>query len=253
MLRARHNWLAGALLLVTTGAGAAGGWQYSGTLYLWAAGIDAATAGGADIDVDFDTLLDNLNMAFMGTVEARRDPWSVVADAVYLNVGGDKGATVEVPVAPGSSVAVDVEAGVEVRGWALNLLGAYTVWTDERATLDLLAGARYLELKAEFDLGLSAAGRQVARSRSVLGAVWDGVVGVKGQVKLDDRWYLPFYADVGTGESDLTWQLFGGVGYAFDWGEVSLVYRHMHWDFDSGARLNDLSFSGPAAAVTWRF
>jgi hypothetical protein len=170
-----------------------------------------------------------------------------------LNVGGDKGATVEVPVAPGSSVAVDVEAGVKTRGWALNLLGAYTVWTDERATLDLLAGARYLELKAEFDLGLSAAGRQVARSRSVLGAVWDGVVGVKGQVKLDDRWYLPFYADVGTGESDLTWQLFGGVGYAFDWGEVSLVYRHMHWDFDSGARLNDLSFSGPAAAVTWRF
>jgi hypothetical protein len=253
MLRARHNWLAGALLLVTTGAGAAGGWQYSGTLYLWAAGIDAATAGGADIDVDFDTLLDNLNMAFMGTVEARRDPWSVVADAVYLNVGGDKGATVEVPVAPGSSVAVDVEAGVKTRGWALNLLGAYTVWADERATLDLLAGARYLELKAEFDLGLNAAGRQVARSRSVLGAVWDGVVGVKGQVKLDDRWYLPFYADVGTGESDLTWQLFGGVGYAFDWGEVSLVYRHMHWDFDSGARLNDLSFSGPAAAVTWRF
>jgi hypothetical protein len=55
------------------------------------------------------------------------------------------------------------------------------------------------------------------------------VVGVKGQVRLDDRWYLPFYADVGTGDSDLTWQLEGNRG------------------------LDQLSFSGPAAAVTWRF
>jgi hypothetical protein len=58
---------------------------------------------------------------------------------------------------------------------------------------------------------------------------------------------------VGTGESDLTWQVFGGVGYAFDWGEVSLVYRHIDWQFEGNRGLDQLSFSGPAAAVTWRF
>lgn len=253
-MRGRQNWLAAALLLASAGTSAADGWEYSGTLYLWAAGIDATTAGGADIDVDFDTLLDNLNMAFMGAAEARRGPWSVVADAVYLNVSADKGATVEVPVAPGSSVDVEVDAGVKTRGWVLSLLGAYTVAENERASVDLLAGVRYLELKAALDVQLSKGGQVLsAKSRSALGTAWDGVVGVKGRVRLDDRWYVPYYADIGAGESELTWQLFAGVGYSFDWGEASLVYRHMHWDLDSDAPLDDISFSGPAAAVTWRF
>jgi len=30
----------------------ADGWEYSGALYLWAAGINATTPGGADIDFD---------------------------------------------------------------------------------------------------------------------------------------------------------------------------------------------------------
>lgn len=253
-MRRRQNWLAAALLLASTGTGAADGWQYTGTLYLWAAGINGETAGGAEFDIDFDTLLDNLDMAFMGTVEARRGPWSAMADAVYLNVGADKGGTVKVPVAPDSAVPVDVDVGVKTRGWVINLLGAYTVVASERGSVDVLAGARYLELKAGFDLGLRVPGQdRITRAGSALETVWDGVVGVKGQVRLDDRWYLPYYADVGTGESDLTWQVFGGVGYTFDWGEVALVYRHMEWEFGSDHKLDHASFSGPAAAVSWHF
>lgn len=253
MMRRHHHQLAAALLLASTGATASDQWQFGGTLYLWAAGIEGETGRGVDFDVDFGTVLDNLNMGFMGTLEAHRGPWSLVADAVYLNVGASDGASVDVPAAPDAQVTVDVDGALKVRGLALNLLGAYTVWTNEQASLDALAGVRYLELKAEVDLQLGALGRQVARSRSVLGTAWDGVVGVKGQVKLDDRWYLPYYADVGAGDSNLTWQVFAGVGYAFDWGEVSLVYRHMEWDFDADAKLEHVRFSGPAAAVTWRF
>jgi hypothetical protein len=249
-MRGRHNLLAAALLLASAGASAADGWEYSGTLYFWAAGINAKTPAGVDIDVDFDTLLDNLDMAFMGAAEARRGPWSVVADAVYLNVSADKAA--EVPVSPDSSV--DIDAGVKTRGWVLGLLGAYTVSQNEWASVDLLAGVRYLELKAALDVQLRKGGQPLfAGSRSALETAWDGVVGVKGRLRLNDRWYVPYYADVGAGESDLTWQLFAGVGYSFDWGEASLVYRHMHWDMGSDAPLDDISFSGPAAAVTWRF
>lgn len=136
----------------------------------------------------------------------------------------------------------------------LGLLGAYTVAESERASVDLLAGVRYLELKAALDVQLSKLGQPLStKSRSARGTAWDGVVGVKGRVRLDDRWYLPYYADIGAGESELTWQLFAGVGDSLDWGEASLVYRHMHWDLDSDAPLDDISFSGPAAAVTWRF
>jgi len=28
------------------------------------------------------------------------------------------------------------------------------------------------------------------------------------------KWFVPYYLDVGTGESDLTWQAMGGIGYS---------------------------------------
>jgi hypothetical protein len=253
-MRRYRYWLGPALLLASTGAPASDDWQFTGTLYLWAAAINGETSGGAEFAIDFDTLLDNLDMAFMGSVEARRGPWSVLADAVYLNVGADKGGTLNVPVAPDFAVPVDVDVGVKTRGWVINLLGAYTVFASARGSLDVLAGVRYLELKPAFDLKVGVPGiGGVALARSVLETDWDGVVGVKGQVRLGDSWYLPYYADVGTGQSDLTWQVFGGVGYTFDWGEVALVYRHMSWDFGSHHPLDHASFSGPAAAVSWHF
>lgn len=247
------SWLAGAscagtLFLATGGAAVAGSaddWQYSGTLYLWGAGINAETARGSTVDIDFTTLLNNLNMAAMGALEARRREWSFVADAIYLNVGGDNEASVPV-------FGFDVAADVKARAWILNLHGAYNVFTSEQASIDLLAGARYLELKIDLSVDVAAGPQAVTLSRSVLDNVWDGVVGVKGRVNLGDRWYLPYYADIGTGESDLTWQVFAGVAYSFDWGEMSLVYRHAEWEFDDN-KLDNLQVSGPAAAVTWNF
>jgi hypothetical protein len=243
-------------LLCASGGAAAGSaddWQYSGTLYLWGASIKGETAGGADFDIDFSTLIDNLNMTLMGALEARRREWSFVVDGIYLNVGGDDSGTVPVTTADGSNLLVDVDADLKLRAWIFNLHGAYSLLATEQGSLDVLAGARYLEVKTEFDLGLAAGPARVDRSLAVLGTAWDGVVGVKGRVNLADRWYLPYYVDVGTGDSDLTWQIFGGVAYSFDWGEVSLVYRYLDWDFDSDSKLDNLTVQGPAAAITLHF
>ena len=53
-------------------------------------------------------------------------------------------------------------------------------------------------------------------------SVLDGIVGVKGRARLGSAspWSVPFYVDVGGGESDLTWQAMGGISYAFKWGEI---------------------------------
>jgi hypothetical protein len=108
-------------------------------------------------------------------------------------------------------------------------------------------------MKNEFNLGLK--GRPFGRpiEVSALGAVWDAVAGVRGRAKLDGSWYLPFHLDVGTGESDLTWQAAGGVGYRFDWGDADLTYRYMAWDFGSDNALDDVSFSGPQLTASFRF
>jgi hypothetical protein len=46
---------------------------------------------------------------------------------------------------------------------------------------------------------------------------------MRGYFMLGDNWYIPYYADIGTGGSDLTWQLFGAIGYRFSWGDIRLV------------------------------
>ncbi len=58
---------------------------------------------------------------------------------------------------------------------------------------------------------------------------------------------------MGTGQSDLTWQGTGGVGYRFNWGNVLLVYRHMYWEFGSDSLLKDISFSGPTLGTVYKF
>jgi len=89
MLRGRHDRQTAALLPAPCGQMASDDSQYSGSLYLSAAGIYAETVGKDGIDISLDTLLDNPDMAFRGA---------------------DNGASVEVPAEPGSVFAFNAAA-----------------------------------------------------------------------------------------------------------------------------------------------
>ena len=103
--------------------------------------------------------------------------------------------------------------------------GARNVLEVERATVDILLGARYLDVDSTLTLRLGASGPTGNASAS--DSVWDGIIGVKGNVTISGECYLPYYLDMGTGQSDFTWQGSGGIGYSFKWGNVAVVYRHM--------------------------
>ena len=72
-------------------------------------------------------------------------------------------------------------------------------------------------------------------------------------IDLSDKWYLSCYADVGAGDSKLTWQAWPGVGYRFEKVDVVAGYRHLAWETDDGDTLDDLNFSGPMLGVKFRF
>jgi hypothetical protein len=127
--------------------------------------------------------------------------------------------------------------------------------TTPRVELDLLAGFRYVAIDTELKLRLvgSEGVINTGASRSRDRTAWDGILGVKGRVRLGDgRWYMPYYLDVGTGSSNWTWQALLGVGYAFDWGEVNLSMRNLSYDF-SGKRDADLRMTGPTLGATFRW
>jgi hypothetical protein len=65
--------------------------------------------------------------------------------------------------------------------------------------------------------------------------------------------FLLSYLDVGTGESEFTWQGIAGLGYSFHWGEILAAWRYIDYDMKSGSSIQRLSFSGPAIGVAFRW
>jgi len=92
-------------------------------------------------------------------------------------------------------------------------------------------------------------------SRTVTEQNWDAIVGVKGRVGIgaSREWFVPYYVDIGTGDSDLTWQGMVGIGYAYPWGEVVATWRYLDYSFKSSAKVDDLKMTGPLLGVAFRW
>jgi hypothetical protein len=235
------------------------------TLYLWFPGIGGRTqfpsgAGGPTINVNAKDVLSKLDMAFMGTVESRLGRWGGLADWVYSDLSGDRGRTREFEVnglPPGAGVAADLALRVETN--VLTLAGTYALVETPTYSASLLAGARMLKTDQTLNWSLATTGSVAGLARS--GAIdsgttnWDAVVGVRGRARLasEPRWFLPYHVDIGTGASRQTWQAVLGVGYAFDFGEVGLVWRYLDYTFKPSEPLQTLTFNGLALGVAFRY
>jgi opacity protein-like surface antigen len=84
--------------------------------------------------------------------------------------------------------------------------------------------------------------------------LWDAIVGFKGRNGFEGtHWSVPYYADVGTGDTELTWQAMAGLDYAFTWGNVSLVYRYLYYRQSGTKTLQNFSMHGPALGAKFTF
>jgi hypothetical protein len=139
--------------------------------------------------------------------------------------------------------------------------GEYRVAADPAWTVDLLAGARWFDLSEKLSYSLSGSIGPIdpaARSGSVdLGqSVLDAIIGVKGRYAFgaNREWSVPFYLDVGTGQSKSTFQAAAGLAYAFKWGEVTAMWRYLGYQLkDSKAGFEEIHFSGPLVGVAFRW
>lgn len=216
-------------------------WKYSGSLYLWGAGMSGESATGDDIDISFSDIIDNLDFAYMGNIAAQKGKWGFQADLIYLAVGNKP----NVDLREGLTLS-----NVKVKAWIVTPTVTYRVMESDKLSLDLMAGARYLDMKADLTVSPYP---EVSSS----GAAWDGIIGLKGTVDLSEKWFMPFQFDVGTGDTDMTWQAFAGIGYQYENVDLIAGYRYLDWDFDDddkgGGTFNDLTISGPIIGAKYRF
>ena len=231
------------------------GWDHSLAVYLWGTDIGGSTASGTDIDVGFSTLLDNLNFGAMGAYQGRKGKWSVITNVMYLDVSGDKQLDLIPPIG-GNLINVTTDVSLDLTGLVIELGGGYNLYNDNEGTIvDFVLGARYLDLSTDilldFDLGASGLGLKVPLSDS--GHVLDAIVGLSGKVSIGDRWSMPWGANIGAGDSDLTWSARAGVGFkAASWVDIDVAYRYLKWDL-GGQLVDELSFSGPMLGAVFRF
>lgn len=228
-------------------------WQFAGAIYLWGADIGGKTIGGSEVEVGFSDLFDNLEMAFMGAFAARKNNWSFLTDVIYLDLGVDTTTDLSIPVGP-IQVPVTTSTSLDLQAWVLHFAGGYEVYRAGNSRLDLIGGVRYLDLGMDLFLELESLGPGQSRTVSESLTAWNGIIGLKGQASLGERWFLPYYVDVGAGESELTWQATAGIAFRAGrvW-DLALVYRHLEWDLDSTRVLDDINFSGPTLGVIFRW
>ncbi len=235
-------------------------WQFNLLLYGWLPSIDGTLqygdpAAGSGSEVDASTIIDDIQMIFMGGFEARKSKWAFMGDVVYLDMADDKNNSMNLGLGIGSGVTIDVGAQTELTGWLTHLAGAYNITTAPRGTLDFLFGTRYLALDTDIDLKITGPlpptlpTKNLSRSVDVL----DGVIGVRGQVPLIGDLYLPYHLDVGAGSSQFSWQAIAGLGYRFSWGGLLLDYRHISFNMGEDELIDTFSLSGPVLGVMFSF
>jgi hypothetical protein len=241
-------------------------WKWQASIYAYLPDISGRTTfpgngGGSSATLDAETILENLKMTFMGSIEASNGRWGVFTDAVYMDIGDTRSGYRDFTL--GGSVlpaGVDASASYDLKGLAWTLAGTWRVASDPASRMDVIAGARLADLRQTFgyeltgNVGSIPASGRAGTSQAKL-SNWDAIVGVKGRLAFGDgsKWFVPYYADIGTGESDLTLQVMGGLGYSFGWGDVVAAWRYLDYDMKSGKKIESMTFNGPAIAAVFRW
>ena len=217
-------------------------WKNEVTIYGWIPSISANTPfpDSDDGSVDAEDIIDDLKMVFMGNYSGRNDTWSVFGDLVYVDLGNSANHTF-----PNNDVAL---VSMDMKALLINAGVGYNLIDTGDGILDLVGGVRYLDL--EVDVRTQGhIGRDISGSEDFT----DFFIGVKGYKNINANWYIPYEADIGTGDSELSWQVFAGVGYRYNWGDIKLGYRYLEYDMEDGAIVEDLSLSGAILGASIKF
>ncbi|HBH30192.1 MAG TPA: hypothetical protein DDX99_15375 [Desulfofustis sp.] len=240
----------GAVLLLVAAGGAvsaaeSGGWHNEITIYGWLTDIGGTTRfsdiNNNDISVDVSDIIANLNMVLMGNYVGKTGRWSIIGDLVYVNLSDSS--TTDTALG-GAAINLDITS------WLLTGAVGYDLIQSDQVLVAAVAGVRYIDVQTDATLSLNGA-RLADASESE--GVTDGIIGLRGEFMLGEHWFIPYYADAGTGGTDVSYQLFGGVGYRFGWGDVRLGYRYLDLDFSDDKLLQDLNMGGPVLGVGFRF
>ena len=227
-------------------------WKFMIAPYLWIPaqhGTIASRGVTANVSMNvgqsWDALIDNFKFAACLHMEANKDKWTIFGDVMYTNLGNE---------VKQSNVDADQKMGI------FELGGSYAVFDgklpgaeDEskvRLRIEPLAGVRVWYLNVNISDSVRSVGPDEA---------WvDGFAGARCELAFNEAFSLSARADVGTGMSDLTWNILTMANYNFN--RTFAIFAGWRWlsdDYSKGSGRDrfeyDIQFSGPFVGLKIMF
>jgi len=236
--------LSAGVCLMFAGMTHAEPWRSSAAMYGQFAGMSGDIAVGdvtADIDVSFDELLDDVDVAGMMVLRNENDRFALSVNAAFVGLGAEGGG------ASGTFFDVDVTQDLVELTWSWRL--------DER--YELYVGGRYQSLAIDITaVAPSGASSEALRTKDLV----DPIVGARGAWPIAASWTLIARADIGgfgVG-SDLTWSALAVIDWSVSQNfGVVVGYRALDTDYedDSGDRFVEFNtlVAGPLIGVRFDF
>jgi len=243
---------AAAVCLLPLSTQAAQQWDFEVELYLLGTTIEGDAGVGRarqrSIEVDFDTILENLELAGMIHFEAIHDSgWGAALDYSFVDLGSDMSG-------PQGGI---VDAGIRQGVLQADLLYRRPL---AKGSFDWIAGIRWWD--NDLDLSVDAAVLPGPAEIEVTEDWIDVYVGGRAIYPINDKWHVMLRGDIGGFglESDLTAQLYGNVRWNFanNWA-LDLGYKALWVDYESGDPgeagyfLYDTVTHGPLVGVVYKF
>ena len=255
--------LAIVMLAFASSTAFADGLEWTVAPYVWVPGItvDSDFSGEPGLpDAGGDvSIIDKLDAALMGHVEARKSRWGVYADFIYVELS-DENST---PLAPGGPISGDLAVTSTLTLGLLDVGGLYRATGTGSGPLDvdLLLGARFIDIELGTVITVPLPGTAPLDVGTEVSDT-DLMVGGRLRGRFNERWYWTARADLSFGSSEGTANGLASIGYLFgDTGlfSLDLGYRHMTLKTESrragGAQqvVHDLEVSGPVVGFVFRF
>ena len=238
-------------------------WRFEVTPYIWGSGVSSTLFYNDrylnTAKLSTNNVLGDLKSGGMIAAEAHYGNWGIMGDLVSatLQTTSNSNVSVKPPQLGGAAVPANVADKVTLQQNIITGAVTYTALNNQNIYLDGLLGARGIMATATVSTDLSAYGysKGFVDSKSV--STLDPIVGFKGRYRISDStWYIPFYADIGSGggTTNLTWQAMAGIGKTFNQLiDASLTYRALYYDMKDGGVLQKTTMLGPQVAVTFKF
>lgn len=221
-------------------------WRVSASPYVWASGISGKVGQfgqqPARLNSSFSDIVSELDLAFMGAVEARYKRFSVVGDVMYSQLSG--GGNTQYGL-------LSRKADIKSKSFSGFLGAGYTVLESDRGHLDVIGGGRLWRASTTIALKGGVIGD---RSRSDSATWIDAVAGLRGQYALSEHWYLTGWGVVGAGQAKLDWDATAAIGYQFK-SNLSAVlgYRALGVNYNRNGFVYNVVQQGPIVGLAYQF